>query len=58
MSNDEYQHRNTWVSQQEKKVLEQIQKDVEESMYPKKEKCNTAKTLSDLIKKKNDNKTI
>jgi hypothetical protein len=27
-------------------------------MYPKKEKCNTAKTLSDLIKKKNDNKTI
>ena len=58
MSNDEYQHRNTWVSSQEKKVLEQVQKDAEKSMYPKEDKCSTAKTLSDLIKKKNDDKTV
>jgi len=56
MSNDQYQHQNTWVKQQEKKVLEQMQKDAEENMFPKKETCETVKKL--IIELKNDNEAI
>lgn len=56
MSNDPYQHQNTWVKQQEKKALEQMQKDAEEVVFPKKETCETIKKL--IIELKNDNKVI
>ena len=54
MSNDPYQYQNTWVYKQELRVLKQMQKDAEKAMYPKKETCDTAKKLMNLIQNKND----
>jgi len=58
MSNDTYMHQNTWMQQVEKKVLEQMQKDAEELMYPKKDTCETVKLLGYTKKKKDVDKTI